>query len=233
MQETITETVVYLIGDLHGNNDALIRRIKAGDLRDCVLICVGDFGVGFQDQKHKEMARLKFLNEFFQTRNIQFYSIAGNHDDPDYFRGETRVVLSNLELLEDYTLKEFNGERFLFVGGAVSIDRIMRIPGRSWWEDEVFVLDPDRVQKCDVLITHSCPSWSGPFDKQGISGWCAKDPTLWEECVKERKDHDELIKLSEAKRHYCGHFHLSSLVDFGDCWSKILDIEEIVEHRKQ
>ena len=76
----------------------------------------------------------------------------------------------------------------------------------------------------------SGPTWNGPFEKDGIQSWCDKDPTLWEECLKERTEHDILIKKSKAKRHYCGHFHQYYFVDFDDCCSRIIAEFEIVQH---
>jgi hypothetical protein len=134
-------------------------------------------------------------------------------------------------LLPDYHAETFNGERFLFVGGAVSIDRLYRVEGRSYWPNEVFVYDESKVTPCDVLITHSAPPWIGPFDKEGLSSWCEKDKTLWDLCYRERVDHDKLIQACGAKRHYCGHFHAYHWVDFRDCYSTILDIDQFKEHR--
>lgn len=219
---------VLICGDLHGEWDALFRKLESLKLENCILIGVGDLGIGFKspDKQHKE---IEFVNNRFKKRNIQFKGCRGNHDDQGYFLGS--VKLSNFELLPDYTYREFNGEKFLFVGGAVSVDRRGRVPNMSWWEDEAMVLKPELVKKVDVLITHSCPSYNGPFEKGAISGWCERDSTLWEECVEERKLHDKLIELCECKKHYCGHFHLSSDVEVNGCRSKILDILEIVEHR--
>jgi hypothetical protein len=189
---------------------------------------VGDLGVGFKspDKQHRE---IELLNNRFKKRNIQFKGARGNHDDPKYFLGT--VNHSHFELIRDYSYQTFNGEKFLFVGGAVSIDRRIRVPNMSWWEDEAFVLKPELVDKVDVLITHSAPNWIGDFSKQGIAGWCEKDPTLWEECVKEREDIAKLIELCGAKKHWCGHFHQSHFASHNGCDSRILDILEIVEHR--
>ena len=96
------------------------------------------------------------------------------------------MIFSNLEFIEDYTVKDLNGEKFLFVGGAISIDRRYRRESIDYWIDEPFVFDENKAQECDVLVTHSAPSWIGPFDKDGISGWCAKDENLWDEGVMER-----------------------------------------------
>lgn len=220
-----------VVGDIHGEWDALFRKIDHLDLRDCTLICVGDLGVGFKVSHAKEIRALQFANDFFVARDIQFLSIRGNHDNPAYFNGEIQTF-SNLRLVPDYHVETINDKKFLFVGGAISIDRKLRKLWFSYWSDEAFKLDHSKIQRCDVLITHSAPTWNGPIEKNGmLASFCQKDPTLWDECMEERKQHDILIKLTGAKRHYCGHFHESSIVDFDDCVSTILDILQIAEIR--
>ncbi len=218
---------IYILGDIHGKWNNLFSFIEVHDIQDCIIICVGDVGIGFKSKKY-EQEDFEILNADFKDRKINFVAIRGNHDDPSYFDGS--VSLSNFELIQDYTLREINNEKFLFVGGAVSIDRSIRTPGKDWWEGEVFNLIKPAIKKCDVVITHSPPFWSGPYDKAGVEAWCAQDPTLWDECVKERKDIAELIELCEAKKHYCGHMHTSSWVDYLGCFSRILNINEIYEH---
>ena len=222
-------TPIYIHGDNHGKWDRLFDLIDRGNITDATLIGVGDVGIGFKI-KEKQDRELELLNNRFKKRNIQYITIRGNHDDPSYFDGS--VKLSHFELIPDYTLRELNGETFLFVGGAISIDRQFRKVGSSYWTDEVFVLKPELIKKCDVLIAHTAPYWVGPFDKQGLESWCIKDVHLWDECKKERMDADELVKLSQPNRSYHGHFHISAWVDFRDCYARILDIDEIVEHRK-
>jgi hypothetical protein len=217
-----------LVGDIHSEFDTLFRKITHLEIGNCYLIHMGDGGEGFLSEP-KQMRQFEHYNNFFKKHNIQYLSIRGNHSDPSYFQGQ--IKLSNFELIRDYSYQTFNGEKFLFVGGAVSIDRRIRVPNMSWWEDEAFVLKPELVDKVDVLITHSAPNWIGDFSKQGIAGWCEKDPTLWEECVKEREDIAKLIELCGAKKHRCGHFHQSHFSSHNGCDSRILDILEIVEHR--
>lgn len=220
---------IYIVGDLHGSFGTMKNRIIKYNISDCILICVGDLGVGFQ-HPYKEPLIWKKLNSFFAEHNITFLSIRGNHDDPKYFNGPDRIVHSNLELLPDYTLRNINGQDFLFVGGAISVDRIDRIPERSYWHDEGFVLRSELAAQCDVLVTHSAPLWNGPTDKSAISGWCSVDKTLWDECVQERKDHSSLIQLCTPKKHYCGNFHMSSVSENNGCLSTILNIDEIKQH---
>ena len=218
---------VLVIGDVHGKWDALFKKVDSFDLSDCTLICVGDLGVGFKDSHAKEIRALQFANDFFVARDIQFLSIRGNHDNPAFFNGEIQTF-SNVRLVPDYHVETLNDKTFLFVGGAVSIDRGLRKEGVSYWKDEPFKLDHSKIQRCDVLITHSAPTWNGPIEKNGIMAhYCQKDETLWDECMEERKHHDILIQLAGPKRHYCGHFHMQSVVDYYGCVSTILDELEI------
>lgn len=224
-----TNEPLYIVGDSHGLWDYLFRKLDHNDIKDCYLWSVGDNGIGFLHES-KQYRQFEDLNNRLSKRNIKFYSIAGNHDHRSkYFDGS--VDMSNFKLIPDYTQIQFNDELFLLVGGAISIDRIYRKLGHSYWDDEAFILNKDKAVKCDVLITHSGPSWIGPFEKDGISSWCDRDHTLWDECVMERKNHNELLKLTRPNRLYLGHFHQSQSVDFDGCYGRILDELEITEHR--
>ena len=223
---------VLLLGDIHGAFGRLNSQIERIDLKNCYLISVGDLGIGFQHPSRGEMSDMNMMNSLFEERNIHFMSIRGNHDDPAYFNGPKRIELSHLKLLPDYHTETLNDEVFQFIGGAVSIDRVHRIPGRSWWADEKFVYDESRVIQCDVLITHSAPSYVGPFDKHGLSEWIKQDPLLWDVCHAERLAHNDLVEKCGATKHYCGHFHVSTwaVSPNGICTSQILSIDEIREH---
>lgn len=236
---------IYIVGDVHGRFDLLQQEIKRLDLRDCIIICVGDLNIGFAypidpPKEHRIHAQ---QNEWFARRNIMFYSIRGNHDDPKFFTGDTRVVHNNFELLEDYTTLELNGEKFLFIGGAISVDRKAmnnrnrpyRREGFTYWADEIIVLRPELLVPCDVLITHTAPTWIGPLDKEGIRSivnYDIVDPTLWDECIAERCIVDTIIKEVRPKTHYCGHFHSYHWAENFDCYSTILSILQFKEHRR-
>lgn len=219
---------IYIVGDSHGKYDSLINKLETYHIEDCTLIHVGDGGEGFISHE-KQLRQFELLNNRFKKRNINYLSIRGNHSDPAYFKGQ--VTLSNFELLPDYSVRELNGEKFLFVGGAISIDRLYRTLNISYWSDEPFVFDEDKAVECDVLITHSAPSYIGPIEKSGIEYWCNKDASLWDDCLTERKLHDKLFEVAKPKRSYHGHFHLYSQVEHNGCVSTILDELQIVEHR--
>jgi hypothetical protein len=220
---------IYVLGDNHGKYDQLFRNLDDFNIQDCILIHVGDGGEGFIE-KDKQLRQFNLLNDRFKKRNIEYMSIRGNHSDPKYFDGS--INLSHFRLLPDYHVEFINDEKFLFVGGAISIDRKIRKVNFSYWEDEAFVLKPEFAVPCDVLITHSAPVWIGPIDKDGILGWCDKDQYLWRDCMKEREDITALYKLAKPKKAYLGHFHQPFFVDFEGCRGRILAELEIIEHRK-
>jgi hypothetical protein len=225
----INERQVLILGDNHGKYEQLFRNIDHFDIRDCVMIHVGDGGEGFMN-KAKQLRQFELFNNSFKKRNIEYMSIRGNHSNPAYFDGS--ICYENFKLLPDYTTKIINGQKFLFVGGALSIDRKVRIMDVSYWKDEKFVYKPELVtEECDVLITHSAPTWLGPFDKDGILSWCDKDEYLWRECVQERLDISELVEKCNPQKLYCGHFHISTQMDYGGYRGRILDELELVEHR--
>lgn len=242
------QSPIILVGDIHGKFQTLKDKIEAINISDCVIIAVGDIGIGFGNKQQTETL-IEALDVWFQNRNILFLGIAGNHDHRSgYFDGS--INLSNFKLLQDYTYATIQGKRWGFVGGAISIDRCDRVKNVSYWEDEAFILREDLIQPCDVLVTHSVPWWLGPYDKQGIKYWLDKekstnkynhnkpfypdfyDKDLWEECKKERQDISELIRLSKCKQSYAGHMHLFAQVEQGGCLARIIDILEFVEYRE-
>jgi predicted phosphodiesterase len=142
---------IYILGDIHGNWSGLFQKIRDYEIKDSTIISVGDIGIGFIPNAFEEK------NNFFKDRNITFMGIRGNHDDPSYFG---RIAYPNFKLLPDYHTEVLNGQRFLFVGGAISIDRTgpERVSGESWWIDEVLNFNEDKIVECDVLVTHSMPT---------------------------------------------------------------------------
>jgi len=108
----MSDTNVVLCGDSHGEWDALFRKLEHLQIEDCVLLHVGDLGVGFKslDKQHRE---IELLNNRFKKRNIQFKGARGNHDDPKYFLGT--VNHSHFELIRDYSYQTFNGDCSLYM----------------------------------------------------------------------------------------------------------------------
>ena len=163
--------MIYITGDTHG----LIDFQKLKDYfhhryvsRSDVLIILGDAGVVWSEADC-------FIWEY-QTLGPTVLFIDGNH--------ENFTLLNQFPIAERYGAKvhflcpevfhvlrgevlQINGLSFLCLGGATSIDKALRIPGMSWWEDE-HIRDEDIENalvnmerhggKVDYVLTHCAPS---------------------------------------------------------------------------
>ena len=209
--------------------------LRLSRISNCILIHVGDLGIGFYHPE-KQKSHLSHLNDFLLEKNIQMLVCRGNHDDPAFFKDSHPIngEHSNIRLVEDYTYLTINGKSFLFVGGAISIDRAYphRIEGRTYWKDEPFRLHDDypNLPKCDVLITHSAPSGLFPCDGMAnIQGFFEDDPNLKGELVSERCNIRLVFDAVQPKAIAYGHFHKSNFEVVDGCKVKCLNINEIWE----
>lgn len=208
---------MIIIGDTHGNHAHIKWVIKLRKIENQDLIHVGDFGVGFISEK-VEMEILNEFNEFLKEKGNTLHVFRGNHDNPQYFKGQH--ILSNLKLHKDYTVLDIENKKVLGIGGAVSIDRVpRRFETRAHWEDEVFVLDEDflrEVRDIDILVTHTTPSYIPPINVPGswpmiVKNFAINDETLYGDLTNERnlltKAFDLLTENNKITHHFYGHFH--------------------------
>ena len=218
---------IFYVGDHHGDWSQLFWYIERGKLENCYLISVGDSGIGFKPKK-SQLSDINKLNKEFKKLDIVFMSIRGNHDDPSYYNGDGRIELSNFELIEDYTVMEHTNKLIQFIGGATSIDRTMRKEGVSYWSAEGLNFNKEKLQKVDILITHTTPSWCFPqtFNEM-VYGWAREDAYLLEDLTDERAVMDEIFKVCQPSLHLYGHFHSSWNEKINNCAHKLLDINEI------
>lgn len=215
------------LGDIHGNFEFLkreIKRLKIGKNDEVAyIIQCGDFGIGFHPTKDVET--LYLLNKFLKKRNIILIAIRGNHDDPSFFNGD--YLLSNLKLVPDYSTMDIYNIKYLFVGGAISIDRKPRLERMQeaasygnklslYWFDETFNLDEEKISQIkdvDVLVTHSAPPYCFPETKGPLVAEFARyDDELMKDLIKEREDISTMIDLLRKngnfiRYHFYGHFH--------------------------
>lgn len=218
---------LLFLGDHHGKWDFVFDIIKTKKIENCYIICVGDGGEGFIS-KDKQLRQFDILNNRFKKYNIEYKSIRGNHSDPYYFKGNSIICLDNFELIEDYSIFEYNSKLIQFIGGAISIDRTARKVGISYWENEGVVFDKDKLQKVDILVTHTAPSWCFPqaFNEM-VYGWAREDAYLLEDLVDERAVMDEIFKICKPSLHLYGHFHSSWNEEINGCKHRLLGIDEI------
>jgi UDP-2,3-diacylglucosamine pyrophosphatase LpxH len=224
---------MYLLGDIHGNfNEISYFAQKNIEKEPTTLIQVGDFGAGFHSDFLDDMEQLNTtLNEF----NVTLYAIRGNHDDPKFFDGTYNW--SNIKLLPDYTVMVIEGKRILFIGGATSIDRLQRTPGKTWWDGEVFNLDVDKLSQfegIDVVVTHTAPKFAFPIGFNSlVMSFAAYDSTLIENLTNERNAvgivHETLKEKNKIKKWFYGHFHTTETTRYEDTDFHVLGINYIYQ----
>ena len=97
MKNLNDELPIIFLGDHHGAWNELFYLIDKNKIKDCHIISVGDLGIGFKSKKEYEYSLSEKLNNEFKEKNINFYGIRGNHDNPSYFKGENRICFENFE----------------------------------------------------------------------------------------------------------------------------------------
>ncbi len=222
---------VYVIGDTHSLDYCSI--LQHYNLSDFILIHLGDSGEGFGRQSYDNFF-INRLQSFCQENNGIILTVRGNHSNPKFYNDPNHWTKAYdlVNFIPDYTYFNINGKVVLFVGGAISIDRKSRSEGFDYWKDEVFVLrdDYEKLDQCDILITHSAPLSCPPNDGFArIKGWFVDDPTLKDELIKERQDIEKLYNHVNCSQLYYGHYHITASLYDNGCFNRAVNINEIVD----
>lgn len=149
------------VGDLHGDLECAEQMIDLAKKEQCdEIIQVGDWGFLWPG----EVNNVKTLSDMLARSRMMMRFCDGNHDwHPElrkFARNTEHNVADYLTYQHRGTMKEYpSGPRFVFLGGAPSIDREGRRPGFSWWPEE-YITEEDveaaleYALKVDVLVTH-------------------------------------------------------------------------------
>jgi Icc-related predicted phosphoesterase len=138
--------MTLFIGDVHGKFGSY-RRIMRYHLN---TIQVGDMGIGF----FEPYTGRPYANPPCATmRKGGHRFIRGNHDNP-------KVCEKHSQYIHDGCIE---GD-VMFIGGAMSIDREVRVKDYTWWEDEELssaalseLVQKYQTHRPKVMVTHDCP----------------------------------------------------------------------------
>lgn len=206
------------------------------------------------------MQNLKILNQICEEREITLYVIRGNHDDPAFWYMHDMTAFNNIIFVKDYSIVEIEGQKILFAGGGVSIDRCYRtVSNMPHFKGEEFVLDEEKLKliteaedKIDIVVTHNAPHF---FEPAGVNSFLVEQHIMYEKSkwgtnlrsslIKERQDiekmHDILLEKFHVKDWIYGHFHRSfrgihkNIRSTGEEITTnhiLLNINEFYEHNK-
>lgn len=246
---------IFLTSDIHGNHKFCKQMedfcTANNTTKDDILIISGDAGINYhcnkQDNyfKHKlSQLPITFLilhgNHEERAWNVQGYSMKEHKIGKNYIIAYQQPEYPNLLFLADYQLVTLNNKRFLFLGGAYSVDKYYRLLNHAKWfaseqippksreiilailQKERYAFDysvTDNSYQYDYIVSHTCPLKYIPTE----TFLSQVDQTTVDNSTEQFLD-----KVEEAvlyKQWYCGHFHISKTIDR----LKFVGIREIIE----
>ena len=196
-------------GDPHNDLEYMGHVSRAAIKASAEIICAGDWGFLGPGRPQQ----LEELSDMLVRLGVTLRFIDGNHDDHialKKLRGRVRVrgvpIAKNVIYQPRGSVHEDeDGTRFLFLGGAPSIDKARRVEGESWWPEEVITkadLDLALAAKAPihVLVTHDAPTFPPGFAPKG-------SPSYQRAQTLSMKRVDTLIQHHRPTLHMHGHWH--------------------------
>lgn len=166
---------LLMVGDTHGNFNFMRHMVDvACDNEIDTIVQLGDFGFVWPGSDFN----LQRLNDYAATFGKRIVFIPGNHEDWDvldnYKESATASntltvngfipIASNIFYTGKVSSWMWDGVRFAVAGGAYSVDKQYRTPGKSWWPQETLtdedMLEVEEIALPDVLLTHDGPTWA-------------------------------------------------------------------------
>jgi hypothetical protein len=206
-QEVLLKSYL-LLGDTHNDLDFAESAAKLAREHSAEIIQLGDWGFIWPGT-----TQLDELSDMLVGLGVTMRFIDGNHDVHPTLKkicGRVRrgavVIAPNVIYQPRGSVHEdTDGTRFLFCGGAPSIDRASRVEGESWWPEETitdaeFKLAESAKGPIHVLVTHDAPDFPPGFSGKGSPGY-QRDQ------LRSMKLVDALIKKHRPTRHIHGHWH--------------------------
>ncbi|MET0698970.1 MAG: metallophosphatase [Mycobacterium sp.] len=221
MPDTVFPTAVTriaMLGDVHMNSrwtvSAVIQAARQGAH---VIMQLGDFGYTFGD------TFVEAVSEACRQNGIVLVFVDGNHENHHYLKtgqpGDPRlreIAPGILHATRGFRW-EWDGVRFLALGGAHSVDADHRRRyGFLWHKEETITAWQAQAAisggPVDVLVSHDCPAG---VDIPGLTdGWPEFEIALAD---KHRSLLRTVVDKVRPYRIFHGHYHVryQRFVDFG------------------
>ena len=245
---------IVVVGDIHGDFNKLIHKCCIRyKLRDALIVVAGDCGIGFEREGYYDYVYER-NRKFLSGSNCWLVMVRGNHDNPFYFNGSSRIHHERFMTVPDYSVLTACGRVMLCVGGAISLDRTLRIkspyyhpfrlddplrpntywPGEPPYFDEAALDEISELYAVDTVITHTAPSLCERIVKQGLYFFSIEDDALMSDVEDERQTlkqlHDYLVIHSHPLQYwFYSHFHQSFHYEIDGIMYNMLDVMEFRE----
>ena len=212
-------------GDIHGLRSVEdIQRLSTAHqelfnmmTKEDYLIIAGDFGLVWDTSK-EEVELLQWLEE----RPYTTLFIDGNHENFDLLEllypvqnwcgGKIRRISPSVIQLLRGQVYQIDGKSFFTMGGAESYDKQFRIPGISWWPQELPSEKEMREaranllgqgMKVDYVVTHCLPT---SVQHQLFGDYSQYPDNRLTDFL------EEINRKMSYKQWFCGHYHRDGTV---------------------
>lgn len=190
-----------MVGDVHGDWKSLTLVID--HYRPDAVIQVGDFG--YWPNCQTIWPPPKF--------DAPIYFCDGNHEDHwSLASRKSNEVAPNVFYQPRGSVKDILGKKFLFFGGASSIDKNRRTLGIDWFPEEVASISDlynlEDTEGVKIVISHTAPSFLTVLPND------TNDPT--------RQILDEVFEKVNPKKWFFGHYHWAATFNERGCEFSLL-----------
>jgi hypothetical protein len=196
------------LGDTHNDLDFAESAGKHAHAQAAEIIQLGDWGFIWPNN-----SQLTELSDMLVGLGVTMRFIDGNHDVHPTLKKMCGRVRKNAVVIAANVIYQPRGSvhededrtRFLFCGGAPSIDRAGRVEGESWWPEETITdVEFERALSAEapihVLVTHDAPTYPPGFSAKGTSDYKRAQ-------LLSMRRVDTLIKKYRPPLHVHGHWH--------------------------
>ena len=225
--------MIYITGDRHGDfTDLKVDSMCGKYTENDIVIILGDAGINYYVKKKRndegnllqEEKKCRKLKEDIQSAvKATVFCIHGNHEArPGRIAGYQKKKwhsgtvyyqkeYPNILFAKDGEVYDFNGKKYIVIGGAYSVDKMFRLLyGYNWFEDE----QPSEVIKKKVekrlekenwkiygVLSHTCPYRYEPrelFLKEVDQSKVDNSTEKWLDTIEKKLDYQVW---------YFGHYH--------------------------
>ena len=203
---------ILFAGDIHGSaTQARYVYDKAIELKAEAVFALGDFGFwpGYS-------SFVETVSSIAYGTDIPMYWLDGNHEDHDalwpYQESHTFVEIAPHVIYSPRGHSwEWDGVKFMSMGGAYSIDKNYRTDGIDWFERETITdSDVERAANngpVDVLLTHDTP---GITPKLEMLMWkIQREYKLEPENKPNWENLSKVVQAVKPKDLFHGHYHVN------------------------
>lgn len=216
------------LGDVHNDLDFAESAANHARKHNAEIIQCGDWGFLWPGRD-----QLEELSDMLVGIGIILRFVDGNHDDHTRLKKlRGRVRTRGVEIAKNVIYQprgsvheDEDGTRFLFLGGAPSIDRDSRIEGESWWPEETiktaeFARAKSALGPIHVLVTHDAPTFPPGFTPKG-------SPSYQHDQARSMGLVNKLIHHHKPTLHIHGHWHTRATTQCGVTRVEALDCNQL------